>query len=432
MNYSYAYIVYGLIMVTIISIVVWFVFGGRSKTEATKSPALVSTDAEAGVGDETSRRIPKTSHFWFIIIAIVIVAIITGFLFIPNETAEFFDYTINYRKLYWWILVVYVVGSIYIIKVDEVGGVTLLGYPIQSGGAGPRVVFPGIMQLYRDTAQVMQVEFPADPERIWHKDPAERKTDVFVKDKYGNDTDEQFYVLPYRITTGAPTKDSDDPLNIRATVEPSVFTRFRINENKYMSDFIPRIGSRDEAVRQINDTIAKTLQHQFCQRTVGEIVHDFQQINNDIYTQVAILVGAIQDTTSTTNKPRPHWGVDLIDVNMKVASLSKDLNVALQEVAIKKADALMTIITAEAERKRLIEEGAGNAKARELFLKGEAVGLKEIADLLEIDKNQASELFKTKAAETALKEAEGLTIFAGAGGAGMETLFGLAQSLKQS
>ncbi|HET8574868.1 MAG TPA: SPFH domain-containing protein [Candidatus Paceibacterota bacterium] len=314
--------------------------------------------------------------------------------------------------------IAYFASSLRIVKPDQVGALIVLGYSISSLQRGLHFAPFFISDFPTEPLPVIEEEFPGEPERVWHEDaPIPTIPEI---NRFGKMV--PYYVYPVRVTTGRPDYGNEgggastgNPLDIQGTVEPVFFVRFQVKSHEYLEKFIPNIGTLYEVVRQIQDTMVRVLTSQFSQRTIQKIIEDIDQINTELQKKIEEITG--------------DWGIEVRDAYIKTVGLSHTLNTALRDVGVEKTKALATIIAAEAEKKKLIEEGTGNAKARELLLQGEGAGIKSIADALQIQQGEVMELIRTKAAQDALKEIDHLNMFTG-NMQGLPGLFGLADALK--
>lgn len=287
----------------------------------------------------------KKILFFFIIISVAIIWV-AGVFSLVLATSEPIEYTLGF-------LILYTVASLSSVGPTELGAILIFGKPVQEVGSGLQLVPIFFCTLVKETRLVVQDQFPGDPEKV---------------DKTDSDITAPGKVSPIRVTCGA-SGGTDDPIDIRMTVEVSLLSRYRIEKGQFLT-FLTTIGSTEEARRQIRDTVEAVLKSEFAKKSPKEILADYANIN-------LILRTAVETLTNS-------WGIKVEDVQIVDIDLGKKVNQSLRDVPAALLQKKVTLTNAEAEMQKRIKEGKGSAEAQKLFLQAQAVGYKKIANELGI------------------------------------------------
>lgn len=294
------------------------------------------------------------------------------------------------------------------------GAILLFGRPIYQVKSG-LVYRPFIVcQLKKEDRTVITEQFPAEPEFV---------------DKSGDDKKPvpPGFVKPIRVTTASrdmldeKCKDrikdfKNHPLNEMMTLEPSIFVRYQIRSDDFIS-FLTNIGSKEKAKLAMRDTVDSVLNTEFPKRTPALIIKDKDEINKKLKEKIEILVSEIPnpDDLDSFNPDEESWGLNILSVQIADLDLSRTINQSLRDVAdsqLKKTSSITKAegdkrvreLTGEGEKTFETEKGAGVANARLTFLQAEAKGLKEIADIAKTPEGKVAIISKTQ--EEALKNAK--------------------------
>lgn len=281
----------------------------------------------------------------------------------------------------------------------SLGAILLFGRPLYQVGSGLVFVPFVVCYLIKETKLVIQERFPAEPELV---------------DKSGDDTKSVTpgFVKPIRVTTASwdmlsaefkkKSEDyKDHSLNESMTLEPSVVVRFQIQRDNYIS-FLTNIGSIDEAVSQMRDTVDSMLNIEFAKRTPALLLLDKEDINHRLLEKIKILVGEKPDPANLGSfNPSESWGINVINVQIADVDVSKKINQSLRDVADSILRKKETVTEAEAKKRARELEGEGDANARLAFLIAEAGGLEKIAKIAETEGGKLAVIAKTQ--EEALK-----------------------------
>jgi regulator of protease activity HflC (stomatin/prohibitin superfamily) len=307
---------------------------------------------------------------------------------------------------------VYLVLSLRVVGPTELGGVLFFGKPIRSVSSGLVLVPFLICSLRKDTALVIQMQIPGEPEKIFRQKEGE------------SEAVPEGMVLPVRILTGSAKIAKDrhsthyplvdgDPLNDTMTLEVSAIARGAIED--YIL-FLRTIGDLDKAKQQIRDTLEILLNSEFVTRTPALIRLHWDEINQKFQTAVDKLVRS--------------WGMRM-DEGTKMVSIdpTHTINKSLRDrldARIKKETAITTAQgTADAERLT----GKGKADARQSWLEAEAAGKTKLA---EVAKSEEGKYALAIEAAQKMAEASKHTILQSGGDGGLLGLAaGAAEALKK-
>lgn len=254
--------------------------------------------------------------------------------------------------------------SLKYVKENELGGVLFYGRPV-SLVSGLVLVPIGLLNLKTLPKTLNQDQFPGDPQIVW-KSPDEA---YFKLEKEERDR----YVLPIRALTATPKEtDTRSILNTQMTVEVTFYVKWTIEQ---FWIFLVRIGAVEELIRQLRDSGERVLVQQIAALTPLEIQPNLNTINTALCNELEKIT---QDS-----------GIRINEAAMLSPDLTRDVNVAMRNIAVEKAraqqlivqaeaSAQATILTAEAEKKRLSLEGDGNAHATQAELGALAEGAKAL------------------------------------------------------
>lgn len=332
------------------------------------------------------KKLKKFLANWTMIVAYAVTGVVlTIAAWMANVESQYFSLT--------WATLFLVLGhfafSFRISRNDELAFVVLLGKPLYNVGPGPHFVPFGITWLQIFTRNVIQEEIPAPLEKIW---------DGEAKDRPEDQTN------PLRITTGGtdPEETGEDSLNNRVTAEPVAILRYRIG-NPIL--FQRAIGDIKRASIQLHDSTVIAITDAYSQRSPKKIIDEMSSINSDLVVTAEKLTGerclhcgerrekAEGDSGVLCSEKRegeqkshgfkPLWGVDVIEVSIKVNGMPRRVNEALANTIQEGELAKQTKIRAGAEEVRLTKEGQGQAAARAALL--EALNMKDGAELLSLE-----------------------------------------------
>jgi len=254
---------------------------------------------------------------------------------------------------------------------QEVGAILYFGAFVKEVNPGLLFVPFFSCKLVKVTGLTTEMQIPGEPEDVF--DPKEniegtvRKIFATHKEKMG----------------------TDDPLDRRLTTEPSAYIRFRVKRGS-VENFLERIGSIEEAERQIRDANESEIKVIFARNTVKETLKNLEKINGKL---LATTINLVED-----------WGIELLRVQIVDLGLSHNTNKKIDEAVQAEFEKRATITLAEAERRRLEEEGEGTALAVQVLLEAQAVGYNAIAEELEIKDKEL--VLRLQLIKEALKDAK--------------------------
>jgi len=308
----------------------------------------------------------------------------------------------------WWLvmnalLIVLALASFKIVGPKEIGAIIFFGRPIKNVGSGPHFVLWPFYSLAKETALVIQQQFPGKPEEIFDGSDCESPPPGKVRAIH---------------VTHIGDNNSDDPLTRSMTTSILLVCSFRLTD---LARFLTIVGSLDEAKRQIRDMMVRTASNELVNRNVREAMLKKEEISSAIHSAVK---GFVID-----------WGITIRDAYLEKIIISKTLSQSLKEVPISELNAQVKVIQSEATRKsteiiargdaskislvgtaeaEIIQlTGMARADAEKFMLEARAVGYKRIADELGISEKQVILAMETM--KEALQNAK-YSFVAGSGG----------------
>lgn len=321
---------------------------------------------------------------------------------------------------------------------NERASLTLFGgRPLANVESGTPFAPLFVIQVITVTSEVIQKEFPADPENIYRGDMksgdslpegmkppirvqfrtsiTEAEADRLFNDAERNPSDVDGNIVPF--VTDVP----DDGLGRRVTAEPYPVVRFLINNP---SLFLQNIGSVKNALEQIEDEMFSVLNRFYPRMSVGQALQNIRWMNLHLFNSVSKRVGSRGEYVRS-------WGIELQAAYVKYIYTSHGVNLAISEAAQAPFEKEKMIVTAEGNKRRIILEGEGYAKAafelESKTLDGRARGLAKLAKELSISGQDA------QAAEVGRAVADGGNAFIlGDGGVTQIAAIAAAYSKKTS
>ena len=369
----------------------------------------ISAPDESGAPSTTERRWSKIIYWVLIVFGNMLIAY-WGIKNIARESEYLLGVPWNWGIVSIIFQILYTIASIKIIGVDEQAAVIFLGRPLFGIMSGPFYAPMGPCWPLRETRLTIEEEIPAEPEKVWHGD--EEKEPMPEKK-----------VPPIRITY-KEDPESKDPLCKRITSEPSFAVRYRIIN---IVSFVTVIGSREQAKRQMEDTITAAASAELAKRTVANVLESWTDINKRLKNAVDILVGS--------------WGINVESCRLKQLGLSPNLNSALSKMAQASANRVAiveeakgnqekVILLAKAEETRLSLEGQGRGKAIQKELFSRAKGLEEQARRLGRSK-LGPIVIAADATQRAIAESKSAIILGNNGGDIFKSLISVAELTKR-
>lgn len=274
----------------------------------------------------------------------------------------------------------YILGSLRKVEPNELALETFFGKPIKSHDAGAGLVFVpfGFFELRKFPSETNQFQIPAEPELVFK----------------GHDDEplpNENMVRPMRIFTGQEQNvDDNDPLTRRLHGTFSAIIRWRIKEPMH---FIRNVGQIDYAEKQLRDTAEKALVVILGKKSPREIIASMGEINKSLTKILQKLVNG------KSEEDPDRWGVEIEDFQLLAPDFGQTLSKKISEsvaasfgkkIAIEEAEGTSAKIRLEgfAKAEVIAKEGIAVANAKELLLKAEAMGYKEIADKLGIKEKE--------------------------------------------
>lgn len=330
----------------------------------------------------TQQQVPpvviRTDIYWIFVIAYLVVIMViplTVTLF-TGSGKEWLGLTWSWGGFATIFAIVHLLRSIKTRPVHEHLGLEILGMPaLEKKTPGPLIApaLPGIVTVLSMTRNVLQNQFPGEPEQIEWRDEKE----VLAELPDGNLPKNK--VWPIRAPTG-PAREGDrgdgtkwskdDPFNIQMVLSVTFYVRYCVTN---LFQFLQTVGIEgpdavfDRLVQQLRDTGERVLLDEFRKRNVALVITEITEISN--------AMKAAFDTITET------WGVDIVEVGVLMPSPGHKFNIAVREIGEAKARAQQTRITADASEYNLTREGVGRGNAHEAEIRGRIRGLKEAEEV---------------------------------------------------
>lgn len=358
--------------------------------------------------DDKSKKVSDAGVFvfWFWVPVGVAYSILflVEYFFLSKNTEKVLGIELNWGWFLFFAQLFYTIISFRQLGPTEIGAKLLFGKPIEEVGPGLVFVPYGIFSLARETALIIQEQYPDEPENVWKGDQEK------ISGQFGPSGKPM--VPPIRITHKGGSKEESeaDPLNKRMTTEVSFIVRYKIKKGHFIT-FLKTIGNVNEARRQIKDTVVSTARKELARKTPAETLKDWKEVDVILKSDVETLVRS--------------WGVAIEDTYMEEVDLGKTVNTSLRDVPDSVLQKEVTQTRADAEKYKRVQEGMGTAEAARVFLEAKAIGYKKIASELGLE--EGSFVIAAETAREALEKSK-FSLIAGSGG--MRDIFTLASSIQ--
>ncbi|MDB5194383.1 MAG: hypothetical protein JWN50_397 [Parcubacteria group bacterium] len=283
----------------------------------------------------------------------------------------------------------YVYTSFVVIDTGEVGVVKRFGKltgKVLEPGLGRKV--PLIDHVVRYPTITQEEEFPADPELVEKADednvpPGKKppfrilqtgaRTAVFYVKKTQEEFDAEQAANPQgKIVRWKTVAFGDlsiprekweamenDPLEQPITTEVQFVVEWRIDKDSVL-DFATNVKTIKQALRRMEDTVARALQEYMGPTTAGHAQEQIAFISEEIQNRLMILVGQIEDP-ATGRKRTPAWGVVISNAYIKSIDPGKTVNMARAKAAAAVGAKIEVIELAEANTRKIELEAKANA-----------------------------------------------------------------------
>jgi regulator of protease activity HflC (stomatin/prohibitin superfamily) len=380
-----------------------------------QSPALAPADAndvpnhDPAFDDEVQTPLEHKGWFYTITLVWAALMLLGALIAIRNwdTTASLAGLaTVSLGQIILVFQILWLVASIKMLQVNEVGAVTCFGWAMIRVGRGPKLIVFGIFQLMKFLASAIQNQFPAEPELV-QKTSDDIPLQIVEFIQSDGTVFHQQKVRPIRITTSSPKAGlaDDDILNSQMTVEFSFWVLWIIVD---AFDFIIKAdGNVEQATKQMRDVGESLLNQQVSQLTPSELVSGYSMLEAGLKSAI-------------TEKMKP-WGIKVVNVGLTAPDLNHEVAKALRDIPVAKATAKKTRTEADATAYRLTQEGIGRGNAREHELAGEGRGLKNAAESVNIS---PAEMLASQVARDTVGEGDLIL-----GADGITQLLGLGKAL---
>lgn len=356
---------------------------------------------------------------WKIVVAEILITLIVyvSLALLTNPITLYGGTTFSWALLALFAGLAYTIASILVgvfnpVGPDEIGVRVLLGNPIGTVTSGPPVTPPGLVEIEIYPSTTPQVEFPAEPEKIFRavegqpdvapegmRPPlrilfGESLADADVLRVLG-DPATGGYAWVWRPgkkpLPGMPGNDADK-IRFDATVgdnglaagqttaEVAHISRIRIHDAVALTRNVPKndkTGSRlDEVFKQIEDEQVIVINTIYPKISVAQAQRNMEWMN-------AILFDAVERRVKAVGGHSEEWGIDLEGAAIKLITLNRNLNQAIANARESAYKLTATINEAKGAEETLTREGAGRAAAARALemetLIGRGEGLKAAA-----------------------------------------------------
>jgi len=258
----------------------------------------------------------------------------------------------------------WILASIKVFRVDELGAITFYELPMIRVRRGPKLVIALLFQVYRFSGSMQNDQFPGEPELIQRTDDSKPLSTIEIT-RDGRKI-QALMVRPIRITTSAPKPElGDQILNTQMVLEVTFWARWIIVDPFLM---MVNTGGDIERVRsQMRDTGETLLNDEFTTKTPAELVSNFRSIRD-----------ALEEALAKSVKT---WGIAVSTAGITSPDLNHALASALRDVATEKAKSEGVKAKAKGDRVKVEQAGYAEGKAIEEILAGKGRGLKRSAAL---------------------------------------------------
>ncbi len=275
---------------------------------------------------------------------------------------------------------------------DEWAAFYFYGRALRLLSPGPYFKPTGLMQIERAPRKLRQFQAPGEPEEVFYEDNKVPLPSGMVR--------------PIRITTRAAKEGETGHLDVQMTASWSFYVQYQIKD---FFRFIANVGDFDHAKMLIRDTGEAVLNDFASKHTMNGMIENLTAISEELDNRIRVLT--------------QRWGMEIYEARILSPDVSHTLATELRNVPAERLRAEQTRTKAEAERERLVQEGAGTASAkeallmaeavgREAFLTAEAAGLKAKREALDID---GETVIVAEVASDAFKHADSVVVGAGDG-----------------
>lgn len=318
-----------------------------SESVPSENPLLARLSDTAETVEEQADVPTYPRYYWTILTLLALTYITLGglvFYFVPSLQ-------IGSRPLYPGVLillggVLHFIAGLKIVPENQIYLIIVLGTITKQVTSALVCVPPGLFWFVPYPTETKDMEIPADPQHIW------RGTDPPPEAHMRN---------PIRITFRGE-RGSSDPLEQRVTEEVVPIIRLRIDN---AANFRVRIGTLEEAKRQLEDVTVSVLAEVLPYLTLDEAIKNIAPIS-------ALLQKRLRDSTRG-------WGAFVVMARVKQFPFTKSFNKAIQQIAESVAQKQTTINNAEAAERDLTLRGQGKANAVLSDLNARTTGLTQMA-----------------------------------------------------
>src|SRR6056297_135893 len=242
------------------------------------------------------------------------------------------------------ILVLYGIVSLRIVSVNRQAAVLLFGIPVLNIGPGPKLIPVFVFSLLTYPRNVLQKQFPGNPEEVFKRDDKEELPPGMVR--------------PLRLTTGKPEKvDKLDPLSIQMTINFLYYIRYQVSDPIL---FTIKFGGEQEFLDQVRDTADKVLTREVSKcKGVSQLVKKLSGTASE--------PGIMENLQTEIDRITDDGGVTIVESGLNAPDLSHELASAIRDIGVERAKA-------QGERVRIEQVGIANAfAAKELIDKTDKV-----------------------------------------------------------
>lgn len=269
------------------------------------------------------------------------------------------------------LLVAYLIFSFGTVGVDEVAAKFLFGAPI--GNLRPGLYFAplGVITVRKAKGTLYQSELPGEPRQIFRQDDKE----VIPQGMFP----------PIRVKFGSPQDDDSpslkrDPYNIQMVAEVVPVVSWKIID---ATKFFTNYDDVDAFKKILEDKAIEVFGDEFSTVTPAKASMSLAETGRKLEVKIGV------ETENT--------GVKIVDAYVKPFIFSHPLNTSVIDLQIATQKAQGVKVTADGEKQKRIDEGAGAAEARRMMLEAEAIGTAKLAEISKTPEGQVTLWMETMA-----------------------------------
>jgi len=322
--------------------------------------------------------------------------VIIGIVAIPLGIAELivflsFNYTwtlpfvgnLRMPFLFLGLALVYLGFCLRTVKEDEYGVISVLGRMMKTVDSGLVFVPLWVARLLPFPTQQKTIEMGSGeatpPEAGTTSHIIQCPKEIMVT--FGDCEELKTTPFPDGLPLWEGMKDATEPLNRRVRASIKVMIVVRIARDA-VQQFVKQVGSFENGIAQLEKNARGVVDDVCTKMTWAYFNHNQREVAEWLLVSLEAFVGDPNPhkhdhaayKKAVTDKTMP-WGLDIISVAVQPSAFAESVQTAFDSVAQARQTKIATITAAEGARKKLEEEGAGNASATRAMRIAEADGV---------------------------------------------------------